>query len=89
LEGDKIMPREVLIGLISIHSILCFTYFGSTGANAGHHYLNPIINYEEWYKLNVFGVFVLTLLLNVLFFPFAMLYWFIKILIFLFTVGRR
>jgi hypothetical protein len=83
------MPAEVIIGLSSIYLVLSFTYLVGTGAYAGHHYFNPIVNYEEWHKLNIFGVLVFTLLLNFLFAPWAIIYWVIKILVVLFTIGRR
>lgn len=55
----------------------------------GQHYFNPIVNYKEWRRLNTFGVVVFTLLLNLLFAPFALIYWTIKVLAFIFTFGRR
>lgn len=81
--------NELIISCVGIYIVLSFAYFACTSAYAGHHYFNPIDNYDEWDKLNVFGVFVFTLLLNLMFAPFALLYWIIKILVFMFTVGRR
>ena len=80
---------ELIIAAFGVYSILSFGYFVETGIYAGHHYFNPIDNYEEWDKLNMFGVLVFTLLISVLLAPWAILYWIIKILIALFTVGRR
>ena len=80
---------NLIIAFGTMYFILSFCYLVGTGSYAGHHYFNPIDNYDEWDKLNVFGVFVFTLLLNLLFAPFALLYWIIKILVFMFTVGRR
>jgi uncharacterized membrane protein len=46
---------------------------------------NPIRNYRQWSSLNWFGVGVITLLLNIIFIPYAVGYWIYK----LFTIGRR
>ena len=78
-----------IIGLGIIYFTLSFVYFACTGSYAGHHYFNPLDNYEEWDKLNMFGVLVFTLLLSILLAPWALIYWIIKILVFIFTVGRR
>lgn len=79
---------ELIIAAFGVYCILSFGYFVETGIYAGHHYFNPIDNYEEWDQLNVFGVLVFTLLINILLAPWAIIYWIIKILIALFTVGR-
>ena len=55
----------------------------------GHYFFNPIKNYYEWKYLNVFGVLFFTLLINIVFAPFAIFYWILEILKFVFTVGRR
>lgn len=83
------MPVEVIIGLSIIYLVLSFFYLVGTGAYAGHHYFDPIVNYEEWDKLNMFGVLVFTLLISILFAPWAIIYWVFKILVAIFTVGRR
>ena len=46
---------------------------------------NPIRNYNTWTQFNWFGIAVMTLLLNVVFAPYAIVYWVYK----LFTVGRK
>ena len=79
----------LIIACVVIYLVLSFVYFACTSAYAGHHYFNPIDNYDEWDNLNWLGVFVFTLLLNFVFAPFALLYWVIKILVFTFTAGRR
>lgn len=80
---------NLIVAIGTIYFVLSFSYLVFTGSHAGHHYFDPIDNYDEWDKLNIFGVLVFTLLLNLLFAPFALLYWTIKILVFIFTVGRR
>ena len=47
---------------------------------------NPIRNYKEWTKLNWFGISVITLLLNIIFIPYAFCYWGIYKA---FTIGRK
>ena len=46
---------------------------------------NFVENYNNWTQFNWFGIVVITLLINILFLPYAILYWTYK----LFTVGRR
>lgn len=45
---------------------------------------NPIRNYNTWTQYNWFGIVILTALLNIVLFPYAISYWIYK----LFTVGR-
>ena len=80
---------ESIIILIILYFVGSFTYFVYTGTTADYHYFNPVENYFSWKKLNVVGVLFFTLLLNLLFAPFAALYWFIKFFCFIFTVGRN
>ena len=80
---------ELIIRVIGMYCVLSFCYFVGTGSHAGHHYFNPIDNYEEWDKLNIFGVLVFTLLISILLAPWAMIYWITKILVAMFTVGRK
>ena len=47
---------------------------------------NPIRNYNKWTKLNWFGISVITLLLNIIFIPYAFCYWGIYKA---FTIGRK
>lgn len=47
---------------------------------------NPIRNYNKWRKMNWFGVIITTLILNILLFPYAIIYWLVYKL---FTVGRK
>lgn len=51
-------------------------------------FLNPINNYDEYYSLNVFGVIIVTILLNIICLPYAIIYWICKLIYWLFTVGR-
>lgn len=80
---------ELICGLIVVYVIICFSYLLATGLYAGHHYFNMLDNYEEWDRLNLFGVIFFTLLLNIVFAPIAIIYWTVKALVFIFTVGRR
>ena len=80
---------KLFITLGVIYAVFSFVYFTVTGCNEGYHYFNPQINYIEWKRLNIFGVLIFTLLLNFIFLPFSIIYWTSKILIFIFTVGRK
>ena len=57
---------------------------------------NPVRNYKKWTKLNWFGIGIITILLNIIFVPYAICYWIYKLIrisckliYWLFTVGRR
>ena len=80
---------ELIIALSTMYIIICFSYLVGTGSYAGHHYFNILDNYVEWDRLNLFGVTFFTLLLNLLFAPVSIIYWTVKVLVFIFTVGRR
>jgi hypothetical protein len=84
------MPTDTMIAIGLIYFLFSFIYFVVTGGVKSHHYLDPITNYYyEWKKLNVLGVLVFTLLLNIVLAPWAIIYWVIKFFVFIFTVGRR
>lgn len=46
---------------------------------------NPIITYNKWTVFNWFGVAIITILLNIVLLPYAIVYWIYK----LFTIGRK
>lgn len=48
-------------------------------------WLNPMRNYKVWTNLNLFGVIIVTLLLNILCLPFALIYWCYIFIRFIFT----
>ena len=57
---------------------------------------NPIRNYDKWIDFNWFGIGIITILLNIIFIPYAVCYWIYKIvaiicclIYWLFTVGRK
>jgi len=52
-------------------------------------FLNPIKIYRNWSSLNWFGVLVFSICLNILWLPYAIIYWTIKLIYFLLTVGRN
>lgn len=59
---------------------------GLIGINSfGFSFFNPIRNYEQWNKMNWFGIIFCTIAVNVILFPYAICYWIYK----LFTTGRK
>lgn len=52
-------------------------------------FLNPIRNYGEWSMFNWFGIGMITLFLNIIFLPYSIIYWLVKLIYFLITVGRE
>ena len=51
--------------------------------------LNPKYNYKKWKSLNWFGVSVCTLIINIVFFFVAIIYWICIFIYTLFTIGRK
>ena len=74
-----------------MYSIMIYIMFTATyiGVNWNMSFLNPIHNYKKWLSFNWFGVIICTLLINIIFLPYAILYWLYKLIYFLFTVGRK
>lgn len=52
-------------------------------------FLNPLRNYKEWHMLNWFGIGIMTIFSNIIFLPYAIIYWLVKLIYFLITVGRK
>lgn len=53
-------------------------------------FLNPVNIYKEWcYTLNWFGMSIIIAFLNIVFLPYAIIYWVIKLIYFTVTVGRK
>ena len=69
-----------LIGLISF-----FEVFALLGMGFDLSVFNPIRNHNQWRKINWFGVIVATILLNVIFPLYAIVYWGYKLV----TAGRK
>jgi hypothetical protein len=69
----------------SIALISFFEMFGLLRIGFDLSVFNPIRNYNQWRKINWFGVIVATILLNVIFPLYAIVYWGYKLV----TVGRR
>ena len=64
----------------------CIASFGILmEIDADFSMFNPIRNYRTWTSVNWFGVIVMTLLLNIIFLPYAIGYWIYKS----FTIGRK
>ena len=80
---------ELIIGLCTCYILISVFYLIGSYRYNGDFYFNPIANFEYWENLNLFGVLFFTLLLNILFAPFALVYWGILIFRFIFTAGRR
>ena len=78
---------EIVVALITFFYVIftiCFIPYFASGWNSLSIF-SPIKNYNKWTHLNWFGIAIITLLLNVVFIPYAVVYWVYKI----FTVGRK
>ena len=72
-----------ILALIAFISF--FEVFVLLGMNFDLSVFNPIRNYNQWRKINWFGVIVATILLNVTFPLYAIVYWGYKLV----TVGCK
>ena len=77
---------ETIFVIWVILNITMFFLFVMTGAfsDYGFVWLNPLFIYKH-IDVNWFGALLLTLVANVIFVPYAILYWFYKVC----TVGRK
>lgn len=78
---DKI--GAVITLIISFQGYLLL-HFALKGMKLSTIFFNPIINYRRWAKLSWFGVYFITIIINIIFLPYSLIYWIYK----LFTYGR-
>jgi hypothetical protein len=79
---DLLGSLSVIIQLITFFAILI------NNPDCGYSFLNPFYIYDE-INVNWFGCAVITLVLNLVFNISAIVYWSLKLIVFLFTVGRK
>lgn len=85
---------KIEIEYVALIAISIVFYFGVTfdyvmRRDFDVSFLNPIVNYKNWRMLNWFGIGMMTLFLNVIFIPYSVIYWLVKLIYFLITVGRK
>lgn len=87
-ESELIQCVIVIMGTIGIYMIITFNIIFER--NFDISFLNLIRNYKEWcYTLNWLGIGIMTVFLNIIFLPYAIIYWLVKLIYFLITVGRK
>lgn len=52
-------------------------------------FINPVRNYKKWTSLNYFGIGVITILINIIWLPYSIIYWMSMLISTLFTIGRK
>ena len=81
---------EIVAGvLFFIVLYVAITFDIIMNRNFDFSFLNPLRNYRVWHMLNWFGIGVMTIFSNVIFLPYAIIYWLVKLIYFLITVGRK
>ena len=75
----------IFIGSIYIISTICYCI----SSMYDFSFLNPIRNYKKFSSFNWFGIIIYTLILNILWLPYAIIYWLYKLIYFICTVGRK
>ena len=86
------MPMEIEIVYILV--IVSMGYFGITfdyimRRDFDISFINPVRNYNKWTSLNYLGIGVITILINIIWLPYAVIYWPCMLIGKLFTVGRK
>lgn len=83
------MEVEIIIGIlyfIMIYIVITFDFIMNRDFDLS--FFNPIRNYN-CYTLNWFGIGIMTIFLNIMFLPYAIIYWLVKLIYFTITVGRK
>lgn len=65
--------------------LLQFIIFALISVSTGDFWFDVRHNYDKWIGLNWFGVWFVTVLYYIVCFPFAMLFWWIRLM----TFGRK
>lgn len=86
MNNDIIFTVSII--LITAYALGTLLFLG-TVEDFDLSFLTPIHNYKNWSSFNWFGVIVCTLLINIIWLPYAIVYWLYKLIYFLFTVGRK
>jgi hypothetical protein len=74
-----------LFCIISFYINMGFLVYTATESFRPSKIFNPITNYKKWKQFNWFGIIIITLMLNIILFPNAIIYW----IYILFTIGRK
>ena len=80
---------NIIIGLFIAYFVITACILDEMYCYNGDWCFNPIENYYDWTKLNFSAVLFLTLLLNIIFIPYAIVYWLIKLFIFFLAAVKR
>ena len=80
---------HITIGLLIVYFEIAALVLCEIERYNGNWCFDPIENYRDWTKLYFPTVLVLTILLNIIFAPYAVIYWLVKFLKFMTTVGRN
>lgn len=79
---------ECLIGLILYLYIICSIYIVVFALDCDFSIFNPIKIHNKWKSLNLFGICVITILLNMICLPYAIIYWVYRLIKFLFIIKK-
>ena len=74
-----------MFDIIFYFFILQFVIFSLLTVKTGDYWFDVRHNYNKWIGLNWFGVWFVTVLYYIACFPFALLFWFIRLM----TFGRK
>ena len=79
----------IVIGCILYFAVTLWIVYDNKIDNFNLRFLNYKSNYIRWNKMNWFGIIVTTTLINIVYLPYAILYWLWKLIVLLFTIGRK
>lgn len=76
----------ILILFVSFYITVTISYLVCSINCFNLDFLNPIRNHKKYTSFNWFGVIVCTLILNIIWLPYAIIYWIYKFIYFIFTM---
>ncbi len=82
------MPTDIIYFIAFAYCVITSIIITMMYRYNGNFYFNPIENYDDWENLNGFAVVFFTIIINIIFLPYAIVYWVLKFFKFIFTVGR-
>ena len=74
-----------MLSIFELFVILSYLSGAERDYDIGLEFFDPVCNYRAWKSMNWFGVIFFTLLWNIIFPVFSLIYWFYKLC----TIGRK
>lgn len=83
------MPLIIYLCIMTIVVYFGITFDYIVKRDFDISFINPVRNYNKWTSLNYFGIGVITILINIIWLPYSIIYWMSMLIGTLFTIGRK